>query len=250
MIINIYRGNNMKIKTLKLIYPALMVTILSLSFPISAESQKTVALVVKTSGISYLLRDKKRSPIKVNDFVLADDIIQTKKNGTVHIQFSSGIIFLIGTTVSDSEVKIKKFEKTEKSQNIGLELLKGSLAASSEKLAKGENITVSTPTAIAGVRGTEFIVDYNQTNTEVMVNEGSVAVSDKDEKEEIIVEPGKKVIATTKGLQMKIMEQFEKQRFEIFKALEESKQKNMEALIQQIERDRQNLESVKNPFNK
>ena len=231
-------------------YPVILIVLMSSAFPLSAESSKPIALVVKTSGISHLLRGSKRTPVKINDFVMPEDRIQTNKNATVNLQFSSGVIFMIGSTSSDSDVKIKKFEKTDDSQEIGLELIKGSLAASSEKLAKKDSISVTTPTAIAGVRGTEFIVDADEDSTEVLVNEGSVAVSDVNEEKEVIVEPGNKVIADTKGLQLAILEQFEKQRFEMIKSLEDSRQKNMEALINQIERDRKTLEGVKNPFDK
>ena len=216
--------------------------------PIKAESSKPVALVVKTSGVSTLQRGAKSSPLRVNDLVMSGDRIQTKKNGSVNLQFSTGVIFMIGSNTSDTDVRVTKFEKSSGSQEIGLEMLKGSLAASSEKLAKKDRIQINTPTAIAGVRGTEFIIDCDQDSSEVLVNEGLVAVSDTEAKEEIMVEPGKKVVADTKGFQLEVLDKFEKQRFDIIKAMEESRQKNMEALIEQIERDKKTLEGVKNPF--
>lgn len=229
------------------IYAAIFLGIVHLSQPLTAQT-KPIAIVVKTTGISYHIKGKKKTPIRVKDFVQSGDIIHAKKNALVHLQFSSGIIFSLGSPQSVTEVKINNFISKQGSTKIQMEVYKGSLASSTEKLSKKDYIEVVTPTAIAGVRGTEFLVDVEKESTEVLVNDGLVSVSDIEKEKEVMVEPGKKVVATTTGLQLEIIKKFEKQRFEIFKALEDSKQKNIEALKEQVERDRKNLESVKNPF--
>ena len=62
---------------------------------------------------------------------------------------------------------------------------------------------------------------------------------------EEVAEPGQKVVVTAEGLRSEIMQAFEKRRFEIMEELRKSKERNLEALIDQIRRNRELMDSMK-----
>lgn len=225
-----------------------VIFILSAFTHIQAENKKPLAIVVKASGKAHLVRNGKDMKVKTNDLVMADDTIMTAANASVNIQFSSGVIFQIGGTNQPAEVKLDQFTNNEDGLKVRFKINKGSMASSTGKLSSNDEVIVVAPTAIAGVRGTEFIVDTNKDTTEVLVNEGAVSVTDINAQKEIMAGPGQKIVSDMKGIHQGIIDQFEKQRFEIFKAMEESKKANIEMLIKQKEKDRQLLEGMKSPF--
>jgi len=225
------------------------ISALLIAAPVAAKSN--VALVVKVKGKSYVLNGKKRR-LYPNDLVREGEKIRSEKGAYAHIQFSGGIICMVGATDSVTEVSIDELKRTADSIKLELKLEKGSIATSADKLSRNDRLRVAGPTAIAGVRGTEFIVDVtdesNDSSTSVLVNDGSIEVVNPSGTKRVTVEAGSKIVADMKEFHKSIVDQFEKQRFEIFKAFEESKQKNFDMLIEQKEKDRKLLEEQKKSF--
>ncbi len=59
-----------------------------------------------------------------------------------------------------------------------------------------EEFEVETPSAVTGIRGTDFIVDVDDDgNTIFLLNEGSIIVRSKYDNSEITLSPGQKIIA-------------------------------------------------------
>lgn len=89
-----------------------------------------------------------------------------------------------GTLVRLKEKTIFRLERLETKKGIltvALRLLKGKILLKVAKLGSGSRLRVRTPTAIAAVRGTMFVVDAQAAKTEVRVLEGTVraaAISD------------------------------------------------------------------------
>ncbi len=79
---------------------------------------------------------------------------------------------------------IRLFSGTSVTFNLGKELKEvglknGKILASINKLKKSENLNIRTANAVAGVRGTDFIVARKKETTTVGVIQGKVDVSDK-----------------------------------------------------------------------
>jgi hypothetical protein len=130
-------------------------------------------IIVFASGNAMIVRDGKEVPAKVGMVVNENDVLKTT-NGTVDLQTKNGSAVRIRnyTTVTISKLY------GEGSADTRLSMQHGALLASVKRKSGNENFTVSTPTAIAGVRGTTFSVDSNEGEpTRVKVLDGSVAMS-------------------------------------------------------------------------
>jgi hypothetical protein len=118
-------------------------------------------------------------PVKIGDAVFVGDIIRAKSNSKAEIAFSDGNVVKIAPNTR-MEISEYMFEEA-KGKGI-LKLSRGKVQAIvQQKIAKkiasfGEanRFEIHTPTAIAGVRGTNFIVSFQRNSTNVLVLEGSV----------------------------------------------------------------------------
>ena len=88
-----------------------------------------------------------------------------------------------GTTVrlaGNTELLLDELYKdgTLNIEKTGLELAAGTILVRTSTLVRNDEFNVRTQTAVAGVRGTEFLVSYSEeAGTDVAVQKGSVAVS-------------------------------------------------------------------------
>jgi len=114
-------------------------------------------------GDAYLERGKERLPVKVGMPVQEADKVVTGANGTVGITFSDNSLLSVGP---DSALAIDKyaFDSTTHAGQFDSTLSKGTLAVISGKMVKQspDAMRVHTPSAIMGVRGTEFLVKVDR----------------------------------------------------------------------------------------
>ena len=104
------------------------------------------------------------------------DRIRTRADATVDIQIGRSVV----RVKEKSEVSLATLfmDRSTGSENTSLELAIGTVLAKPKKLVKGESFMVKTPTAVAGVRGTMFMVESNAAkDTRVEVVDGRVQVS-------------------------------------------------------------------------
>ncbi len=104
------------------------------------------------------------------------DRIRTGAGGTVDVQIGQSVV----RVKEKSEVALAALflDGTTGSENTSLELAVGMVLAKPKKLVKGESFMVKTPTAVAGVRGTMFMVETSTAkDTRVEVVDGKVQVS-------------------------------------------------------------------------
>lgn len=136
-----------------------------------SEAQRSM-IIVFASGNAMIVREGKEVPAKVGMVVNENDVLKTT-NGTVDLQTKNGSAVRIRnyTTVTISKLY------GEGSADTRLSMQHGGLLANVKRKSGKENFTVTTPTAIAGVRGTTFSVDSNEGEpTRVKVLDGSVAM--------------------------------------------------------------------------
>ena len=113
------------------------------------------------------------SAIKAQDAVNWNDLLKTDNNGRVRVGLDDGSILSIGTS---SQMRVIRHDA--KSQQTQIELTYGKMRSQVVKLvAPGSSFEVRTPTAVAGVIGTDFILDVTQTSTKLYVLEGTVTLT-------------------------------------------------------------------------
>lgn len=161
----------------------------------------TTALVIAVEGDVLVVRDSSavEKQLSVGDQLSQQDIVKSM-NGTAMIQFADDSRLLLK---ANSRIRMASLQFYDQSQlvNTRIELLKGRVKAQVEKLTnKNSQYNISTPAAVAAVRGTEFRVARSENKlgepvemrTELL--KGALEVASDLNKQNIIT--GQAVLAT------------------------------------------------------
>lgn len=139
-----------------------------------AGKQPLSMVITFTSGDAKVVHEGKDIPASIGLIVYEKDIIRTE-NGSVDLQTRTGSAVRVRemTTLTVARIAGQDGGETRLSMD------HGGLLANVKKASASENFNVATPTAIAGVRGTSFAVEYDQfaQSSNVKVLDGKVAMS-------------------------------------------------------------------------
>jgi len=210
---------------------------------LQAQDAKALALIVQAVGKSEIVRDSKSIPVKVNDLVRKGDLIRTLGDGQVSVQLSSGAIFRMSP---QTEVLLQDLVHDSSGLRVQMDVRKGSLASQIDKLGSKDSYKVTAPTAIASVRGTQFIVEISDVakQASVLVGNGAVGVSDSDGHEQV-VPSGEKCTADGHQIIKSMMEDFEKEKFRIFADLKKFQRENFDQLVEQIRKNQEMMQQMR-----
>ncbi|MEO8406964.1 MAG: FecR domain-containing protein [Oxalobacteraceae bacterium] len=118
-----------------------------------------VALFKNVSGTVKIIRDKSDLVAVAGTQLMKLDSIASGPDSSAGIVFKDGTLLTVG---SSTEIQISRylFQPEEAKYDFSLYLKKGTAIYSSGKLGKlsPESVSVNTPRATVGVRGTRFIV--------------------------------------------------------------------------------------------
>jgi len=123
----------------------------------------------------YIMRANQKATNNAGDEVRWNDEMVTEAKGRTRVTLDDGSILSVG---SNSHMKVLQHDAT--AQQTQLELTVGKMRVQAEKLTKpGASFTVKTPTAVAGVIGTDFFIEYDaqKKRTKVTVLEGIVKLT-------------------------------------------------------------------------
>ena len=130
-----------------------------LTFGVAVAAAQDAGQIKTSKGAAQIERSGQKLPATVGQVVQQGDVVTTGADGSVGITFRDNSLVSIGP---DSVLAIDRFvfDSTTHQGNFDASLKQGTLAVVSGKLAKQspEAMTVKTPAAILGVRGTEFLV--------------------------------------------------------------------------------------------
>lgn len=171
-----------------------------LLFPFSSIAvAKEVGTFTFIKGNVDVLRkgETKTIPAVKGDTVYEKDIVRSKSNSRAHILLSDGSKLNIAQK-SRIEIKTFEYKPKEKKKRSFFRVFRGKLRAIVSKLfeSAGSSFEVETPTAVAAVRGTDFILEIPESpeadETVLAVFEGKVSIRNKDSKipGELILEAG------------------------------------------------------------
>jgi len=142
-------------------------------------------VVVLKVGDVKLHRDKTEIIPRVKQDVFPGDIITTAKNSYIVFQLNNLGVFRIY-----QNTKIALSSKVMQNSIQGMDLSTGSVFSKLMKLKKKQEFSINTPTSVAAVRGTEFMVSNENNNPKTFVSKGKVelkvVVSDKNKKKKEI----------------------------------------------------------------
>jgi ferric-dicitrate binding protein FerR (iron transport regulator) len=121
----------------------------------------------------YIMRASQKTPYNTGDDVRWNDEIVTESSGRSRVSLDDGSILSVG---SNSSLKVVQHDAN--AQQTQLELTAGKIRAQVNKITKPNgSFTVKTPTAVAGVVGTDFYIETDGKKTRVTVLEGIVKLT-------------------------------------------------------------------------
>jgi raffinose/stachyose/melibiose transport system substrate-binding protein len=132
------------------------------------------ALVIYVSGDVSLADAGRPSKVAVGDLLTEGQSIRTGAASVCELQFGAKAAVRIE---EKTEVLLASVNFREGAMSIGIDALAGTVLCKVRKLSGSERFQIKTPTAICGVRGTEFGVTVTaQADTLLMVNQGAVGL--------------------------------------------------------------------------
>ncbi|MFN7826081.1 MAG: FecR domain-containing protein [Pseudobdellovibrionaceae bacterium] len=163
-----------------------------------AQEINGVFMVVK--GDVKISNGAKIESAKVGSKVKAGDTVSSGPDSRAKIVMADKNILNISP---DTKITIEKYTNDAKSKEVELNVQQGKVRATVEQKYDGEKskFNIKTPSAVAGVRGTDFLTTYNpQTKvSSVITFHGTVAVGIPDASgrvgQIVLVQPGQKTEA-------------------------------------------------------
>lgn len=125
------------------------------------EPPETHAGIFKAvEGQVFIVRGETRTQPQVGESVLESDRIETGNPGGAAITFNDGTVITLGAN-SSVALDAVRYEPVGQTGSLVLQMLQGTLRMITGILGKTQpdEVKVKTPTAVIGVRGTDFIVD-------------------------------------------------------------------------------------------
>jgi len=250
-----------------------MILVMNVSGCKKEEAAKTVAnngIINFMTGDVTATTDGKTIKVNVGDAVTQGMVIKTGAKSVVDIYFNSSVIRILEKSSVVMKELVKDLQSNKELSEFYVE--NGKLFSKvSRKLVEGEKFSVTSPTAVAGVRGTEFLVEEENGKSKISCIEGTVAVKEpeKADTEYVLVEAGKeaeiekgkpvsvsdlkqqnlenirRIKEEIKELREDIRRKFEEQREEIRKAVVEQKEANKQRVEDQKAMDKANVEAIK-----
>ena len=157
----------------------LLISIITLFASINANAQALVsARILSSSGVVEIERRSQgqaslvKIEYRVNDELIAGDVIKTHKGGRLVLGLTDGSQAIISENTTVEITDLSQSPRTI------FNMLRGKTRIKIEKAGGRPNpYRVNTPTAVIAVRGTLFDVFVTEKETQVFVHEGEVAVS-------------------------------------------------------------------------
>jgi len=122
-----------------------------------------IGLIKVSKGSVQIQRGSAKLPAKVGTGLQTADVIVTGADGTAGITFSDNSLVSVGPN-SVFAIDKYSFDSTTHAGEFEGNLKQGRLSAISGKMVKQspESMKIRTPSAIMGVRGTEFVVQVDE----------------------------------------------------------------------------------------
>ncbi|AOP35750.1 transcriptional regulator [Leptospira tipperaryensis] len=196
-------------------------------------------IVIFQNGDVAIERNGKRIKSSIGLILRENDTIKTA-SGSIDIQTGKGDLIRIK---SFSQITLKEISKSGK-PNTNLYVQAGELLIKTNKLKSKDSFLLTTPTAVAGVRGTTFSFELtNGKPPKVKVYEGAVAITFKVPKE--IIENSK---ALDKELYSEFVEFLEKNEVVLENGEESYVKPSLDEMIQLVLTRMEQDESIAKEF--
>jgi hypothetical protein len=126
--------------------------------PAQAAADEPIGNVATLTGSATVTRNKTPTPLKPQDDIFMNDVLQTSANSTLGVTFNDATTFNL-TANARITVDNYVYEDGGKQNAALFDIAKGTVAFVAAAVAKTGDMKISTPTATLGIRGTTGLVE-------------------------------------------------------------------------------------------
>jgi hypothetical protein len=137
--------------------------------PAQAAADDPIGNVATLTGIATVIRNKNSIALKLQDDIFLNDALQTSANSTLGVTFNDSTTFNL-TANARITVDDYIYEDGGKQNKAIFDITKGTVAFVAAAVAKTGDMTISTPTASLGIRGTTGLVEVPEGATATGAN--------------------------------------------------------------------------------
>jgi hypothetical protein len=126
--------------------------------PFSTAADEPIGNVATLTGSATVIRNQTSTPLKVQDDIFQNDVLQTAANSTLGITFNDATTFNL---TANARITVDSYVYQDGGkQNAALfDVAKGTVAFVAAAVAKTGNMNIATPTATLGIRGTTGLIE-------------------------------------------------------------------------------------------
>lgn len=128
------------------------------STPASAATDEPIGNVATLTGSATVIRNQTSTPLKVQDDIFQNDVLQTAANSTLGITFNDATTFNL-TANARITVDSYLYQDGGKQNGALFDVAKGTVAFVAAAVARTGNMSIATPTATLGIRGTTGLIE-------------------------------------------------------------------------------------------
>jgi hypothetical protein len=124
----------------------------------SAAADEPIGNVATLTGSATVSRNKTSTPLKLQDDIFQNDVLQTSANSTLGITFNDATTFNLTANariIVDSYV----YQDGGKQNGALFDVAKGTVAFVAASVARTGDMRIATPTATLGIRGTTGLIE-------------------------------------------------------------------------------------------
>ncbi len=126
--------------------------------PAPAITDEPIGNVATLTGTATAIRNKNSIPLKLQDDIFMNDVLQTSANSTLGVTFNDDTTFNL---TANAKITVDNFvyEDSGKQNKALFGVARGTVAFVAAAVAKSGDMKISTPTATLGIRGTTGLVE-------------------------------------------------------------------------------------------
>jgi FecR protein len=134
-----------------------------------AADDEPIGNVATLTGSATVTRNNAATPLKLQDDIFQNDVLQTSANSTLGVTFNDATTFNL---TANARITIDNYVYEDGGkQNAALfDVVKGTVAFAAAAVAKTGDMKISTPTATLGIRGTTGLVEVPEGTTATSAN--------------------------------------------------------------------------------
>ncbi len=121
-------------------------------------ADEPIGNVATLTGTASVTRNNAATPLKLQDDIFLNDVLQTSANSTLGVTFNDATTFNL-TANAKVTVDNYVYEDGGKQNAALFDIAKGTVAFVAAAVAKTGDMKISTPTATLGIRGTTGLVE-------------------------------------------------------------------------------------------